>query len=350
MAAYLSPIGNEPQIDANGDPLSGGKIYTYVAGSSTPAATYTSSAGVVAQANPILLNSRGVPANPIWIGGGQSLKFVLADANDVTLAPTFDGVTGINDPSTVTAQDQWVALGITPTYLSATSFSVAGDQTPILQVGRRLKSSNSGGTIYSSISSASFGAGITTVFVVNDSGTLDSGLSAISYGLLSVSSSSTPAQTQVNQATSQSATGTAVDFTGIPSWVKRITIVFSGVTTNGTSPPLIQIGDSGGPEFASYAGSSTASASANTVTGQTFTTGFGLQSVDAAASIHGVMVLANIAANSWVASGAFALAGSASTISCGGSKTLSSTLDRVRITTVSAIDTYDGGTINILFE
>lgn len=60
MALYLSPIANDQQIDANGDPLVGGKIYTYLAGSSTPAATYTDSTGITAQANPIILNSLGL--------------------------------------------------------------------------------------------------------------------------------------------------------------------------------------------------------------------------------------------------------------------------------------------------
>jgi hypothetical protein len=144
--------------------------------------------------------------------------------------------------------------------------------------------------------------------------------------------------------------GTSVDFTSIPSWVKRITITFSGVTTSGTSQPMIQIGDSGGVEAAGYSAGSTGHASPNAVTGVTFTTGYGLQSTDASAAIHGSMVLTNITANAWVASGTFSYSGSAATIVTGGSKTLSATLDRVRITTVNGTDTYDGGTVNIMYE
>jgi hypothetical protein len=201
MPAYLSPIGNEPIVDANGDPLSGGKIYTYLAGTSTAAVTYTDSDGLIPQSNPVVLNSRGAPDSPIWLPSAVSMKLVVKDASDNILSPTYDDVLGINDPSASTAQDQWVALSSTPTFLSATSFSVSGDQTPTLQVGRRLKSVNSGGTVYSTILTSSFGGGITTVTVANDSSTLDSGLSAISYGLLSSTDNSEPLRSgQVLQA------------------------------------------------------------------------------------------------------------------------------------------------------
>jgi hypothetical protein len=191
--AYLSPFGNSQQLDANGAPLSGGKIVTYLAGTSTPATTYTAEDELASQTNPIILNARGIPANPIWLQGGTSYKLVVTDANDVVLQ-TVDEVQGINDPSTISTQDQWVTFAGTPTYLSATSFSLAGDQTPTFQVGRRLKSANSGGTIYSTIATSSFGAGVTTITVVNDSGTLDAGLSTVSYGLISSTNTSAPLQ------------------------------------------------------------------------------------------------------------------------------------------------------------
>lgn len=191
MAAYFSPIGNEMQADANGAPLVGGKIYTYLAGTSTPASTYTSSAGITQQSNPIILNSLGLADSPVWLGAGVSMKLVIKDSSDVTLR-TIDNVLGINDPSSVTAQDEWVAYSGTPTFVSATSFSVAGDQTGVFQVNRRVKTSNAGGTVYSTIATSAFSAGVTTVTVTNDSGTLDAGLSAVSRGLLSVTNPSLP--------------------------------------------------------------------------------------------------------------------------------------------------------------
>lgn len=147
----------------------------------------------------------------------------------------------------------------------------------------------------------------------------------------------------------QSATGTSVDFTSIPSWVKQIRVIFSGVSTNGTSQPMVQIGDSGGIETSGYSGGSTGSAATNTVTGTSFTTGFGLQSQDAAAGIHGVMTICLISGSAWVASGQFSYS-TAATIACAGSKTLSGTLDRIRITTVNGTDAFDGGTFNVIYD
>lgn len=189
MSYFLSPIGNDQQCDANGNPLVGGGIYTYLAGTSTPAATYTDNTGGTPQANPIVLNSLGLPTSPVWLLGGVTYKFIIKDSGGSTIH-TIDNVAGIND-STVTVSD-WVSLGVTPTYLSATSFSVTGDQTALLEVGRRVKSSNTGGTAYSTINSSSYSAGITTVTLKNDSLTLDSGLSAVSYGLVSAVNPSLP--------------------------------------------------------------------------------------------------------------------------------------------------------------
>lgn len=188
MAYFLSPIGNDQQTDANGNPLVGGKIYTYIAGSSTPTATFTDNSTGTQQANPIILNSLGLPASPIWMASDVSVKFIIRDSADV-LIRTIDNIAGINDISS--SASEWVASGITPTYVSATSFTMAGDQTPAFQVGRRLLTVNTAGTRYSTIASSVFGA-LTTVTVVNDSGTLDSGLSAVSYGLVSATNTSLP--------------------------------------------------------------------------------------------------------------------------------------------------------------
>lgn len=189
MSFFLSPIGNEQQFNANGEPLNGGKVLTYLAGSTTPTATYTDNTGATQQANPIILNSLGLPASPIWLNGGITYKFVIQDANSVTLR-TVDNISGIND--TTGAQTEWVSSGFVPTFISATSFSVPGDQTGILQIGRRLRTQNTAGLIYSRITNSVFAATITTVTVVNDSGALDSGLSSVAYGLAAPISPSLP--------------------------------------------------------------------------------------------------------------------------------------------------------------
>lgn len=190
MPYFLSPIGNAQTIDANGDPLVGGTISTFLAGTTTPETTYTDDTGGTPQGVVMTLNSLGYPKNgPVWLLGGVPLKFIIKNALGVTQS-TFDDISGIGDTSTVA--DQWVLYGAAPTYISATSFSLVGDQTNAFQVNRRLKSVNSGGTVYSTISASSFGSVVTTVTVVNDSGVLDIGLSQVNYSLLTPLNPSVP--------------------------------------------------------------------------------------------------------------------------------------------------------------
>lgn len=146
-----------------------------------------------------------------------------------------------------------------------------------------------------------------------------------------------------------STSGTALDFTGIPSWVKRITVMFNGVSTNGTSNPQIQIGDSGGVETSGYSGHTTYLGAV--VVSAANSAGFLVNhGGNAAVVITGVATLCNLTGNVWVFAWTGAYETSAYTIVGSGSKTLSSTLDRVRITTAGGTDTFDAGSINILYE
>lgn len=93
---FLSPVGGAAaQFFTNsGVPLTGGKLYTYAAGTTTPQATYTSSSGVTAHANPIILDSAGrVPGGEIWLTA-PAYKFVLNTSTDVLIA-TYDNISGI---------------------------------------------------------------------------------------------------------------------------------------------------------------------------------------------------------------------------------------------------------------
>lgn len=98
MAVFLSPVGGAGAqfFDNNGQPLTGGKLYTYAAGTTTPQATYTTSGGTIFHANPIVLDAAGrVPAGgEIWLAESDIYKFVLKTADDVLLA-TWDNVWGI---------------------------------------------------------------------------------------------------------------------------------------------------------------------------------------------------------------------------------------------------------------
>lgn len=97
MAVNLSPIwgAGAQLLDNSGNVLSGGKIYTYAAGTTTPAVTYTSLSGLTANSNPIILNSAGRVPYEIWLTDGISYKFALKDSND-TLIATYDNLSGIN--------------------------------------------------------------------------------------------------------------------------------------------------------------------------------------------------------------------------------------------------------------
>ena len=143
--------------------------------------------------------------------------------------------------------------------------------------------------------------------------------------------------------------GTSVDFTSIPSNVKRITFMLDGVSTNGTSPIIIQLGDSGGIEITDYYGS--ASEIRGTPTSTSFTTGFGLVESPAAGDFYyGIVTIANVSGNLWVYSFTGSSIVAAQTYLGGGSKTLSATLDRIRLTTSGGANTFDAGKINILYE
>ena len=435
MAVNLLPVVNSgPFIDSNGNPLSGGKIYAYVAGSSTPADTYTTSAGSVANANPIILDSGGYPATggsvvEVWGTSGVSYKLTLKTSADVTVW-TRDNISGINDVSSTASE--WTS-GPAPTYISATSFSLVGDQTAEFQVGRRLKTTNTAGTIYSTISAIAYGA-VTTVTVVNDSGTLDSGLSAVSYGLLSPTNPSTPlladtypivsgsadktkklrievdgfttattrvltppdadltlaAVTAAGDILQASASGvlarlgigtarqvptvnagatalayanpitlgtlvpssgqTAIDYTGIPSAVRRITIMFNELSLSGTDSFIVQIGGASGIVTSGYVSTNITCADANTVAASSSTAGFLIGVGTAAQTFTGIMVLNLVDAATflWVAT----FTGKRTTtvgVFGGGDLALSEELTQVRITRTGT-NTIDSGSINISYE
>ena len=146
-----------------------------------------------------------------------------------------------------------------------------------------------------------------------------------------------------------STSGTSIDFTGIPSWVKRITVMFSGVSTNGTSGQLIQLGDSGGVETSGYAGSE-ALISGSAAFSNLYSSGFSLVGGNTNILFNGAIQFVNITGNTWAAFGVMGLSSGAGSTTIGGTKTLSATLDRVRCTTPNGTDAFDAGTINILYE
>ncbi len=148
-------------------------------------------------------------------------------------------------------------------------------------------------------------------------------------------------------------TQTAVDFTSIPSWANRITVLFSSVSTNGTSVPIVQLGDAGGIETSGYTGSVSigSQTSAWTVVA-TPAAGFGITTTTAAGSSYtGKLILDRINGNEWIASGEWAQTTATITTNLfQGAKTLSATLTQVRLTTSGGADQFDAGTVNVSYE
>jgi hypothetical protein len=150
-------------------------------------------------------------------------------------------------------------------------------------------------------------------------------------------------------ATAQNTTsGTSIDFTGIPSWVKRVTVMFNGVSTNGSSSVLLQLGNSGGIETSGYLGSVNDGDSA--AQNAQFSDGFRDSTANAAIVRHGQYIFSNITGNTWACVFQLGFSNAAAVRQGAGSKTLSGTLDRVCITTANGTDTFDAGSINILYE
>jgi len=148
-----------------------------------------------------------------------------------------------------------------------------------------------------------------------------------------------------------STSGTSIDFTSIPSWVKRITVMFNGVSTSGSSVVQIQLGDSGGFETTGYSGSADSIITSGSAT--TMSNGFTLERAGGAGAAqirNGFAVFCLLGSNAWAMTSMNGLSNTGLLNYAAGTKTLSDTLTQVRITTVNGTDTFDAGSINILYE
>ena len=138
--------------------------------------------------------------------------------------------------------------------------------------------------------------------------------------------------------------GTSVDFTSIPSTVKRITVMFDAVSNSGGDEYIIQIGDAGGVETTAYV-----SQSSDRGGDQTATNGFIISRGNSSSSVnYGTIIINNFSGNIWSSFGN--LSRGSTVASSTGSKTLSATLDRIRITTAGGANTFDAGQVNIMYE
>ena len=476
--ASLTPTPKQQIYGSDGNPLVGGKIYTYAAGTTTPLATYTDAGAGTANTNPIILNSLG-QAN-IWLAPSSSYKFSVYTSADVllytvdniatpidylslvtslaspppigstapntgaftTLAATTGTITTVNsttvsattvNATTVTATGTVTAETLTfegggsltkppESAIKPITASVAANALTVTlnptTLDFRSATLTSGTVVSRLVSSAisvvvSSGSTLGTtsavqsriaVLAIDNAGTVElavvniaGGISLTEIGVINTTAEggagaadsasviySTTARTGVayrvvgyiesTQATAgtwdtapstiqgqgglvvpgsliksgtevATTSGTSIDFTSIPAWVKRITVMLYDVSTSGSSQPQIQIG-SGSVTSTGYT-----SIGQNGITAASSTTGFLTTGSWAASSIKsGAIVLTAISSTVWVASGVSVDIPGSNASYCAGRVTIGGTLDRVRITTVNGTDTFDAGSVNILYE
>ena len=149
-----------------------------------------------------------------------------------------------------------------------------------------------------------------------------------------------------------STSGTSIDFTSLPAGLKRITVMFNGVSTNGSSVPQIQLGVSNTAETSGYLSMvANVQTTSNTTRGVTATTGFYLVHAGSASNVvNGAITFSNVSGNIWVCSGSIYESAGGNFDAQSGIKSLAGTLNMVRVTTVNGTDTFDAGSINILYE
>jgi len=382
----------------SGVPLSGGLLYSYAAGTTTPATTWTTNTGTVANTNPIVLDSAGRTPAEIWITSGVDYKFILKTSTGITVG-TYDDVPSLNDFTafnnliTVTGTNSLIGTSVPPytayttgmtlsfvpvatntgavtldldglgaknvTFDASTALSagaIAVGKIATLQYdGTRFQLTNIVGTgqiLDGSITAAKLATDAVTTVKITDLNVTTGKLADNAVTTIKITNANvTPAKLSqpFTQATSVASTsGTSIDFTGIPSWVKRITVMFNGVSTSGTSAILIQGGNSGGIVSSGYNSSSVHMSFGSGSAGGSSTSGFIFWSNSSTYTHSGIITLTNLSGSAWVSS--HLAKSTTNLIVWGGGDGSISTLDRVRITTVGGTDTFDAGSINILYE
>lgn len=381
--AGLSPTPKQQIFGSDGAPLVGGKIYTYAAGTTTPAATYTDYSAGTANTNPIILDSYG-QAN-IWLLSATSYKFVVKTATD-TLLYTVDNIStpldisalaspppiGNTTPNTGAFTTLTASGAVTLTGLGAMKLNAgttADRPTPSNGMIRyNTSTALMEGYINSAWKNLALGDAVVTSVAT---GTGLTGGPITSTGTIAIDSTVvtlTGTQTLTNKTIQggaitsgtvvASTSGTAINFTGIPSWAKRITVMFQDVSTNGTAEFLLQIGTAAGIQSSGYVGASSFTAAATAgarpySTAPASSTGFAwFNSVIASELRNGsaVLTLLNATTGTWALNGMLGNSNDNFMVFSAGSKTLSATLERLRITTTNGTDTFDNGSINILYE
>jgi hypothetical protein len=331
-------------LDADGNPVSGAKAYFYETGTTTPVTVYTDTALSVAAADPLVADANGY-FDQVFYNGAVGIKVVVDDADDVELFTL--------DPVATAPTAAAAASGIT--FTPTAEIAQSNVQDAIEAVQSNVDNAKTGSD--AGIVTGTAGTADNLAKWNGDGDLVDAGVEVLDEDDMA-SDSATAVSTQQSvkayvdtyarptAGTAQSPTsGTTVDFTSIPLGVKRITVMFNGVNLSSTTNDyLIQLGDSGGFETTGYDSGSIWGTSAQSDY-QTSTSGLIINTPGGV--ITGSMVIEQIDTNEWVARHTMKTVNLAP--HGAGSKTLSGTLDRLRVT-VTGAETFSAGKINILWE
>lgn len=368
--AYVPLVNLVPQFFDNlGDPLVGGTLSAYVAGTSTPTNMFSDNTGTVAGTS-VTLDSRGEPTTIklIWLNTAVNYKFILKDGSNTTIW-TIDNIVpdSLADGSVSTAK---LANGSVTTAKLAdnavTTVKIADSNVTTAKIAdsnvTTAKIADNAVTNVkvadSAIDTAELADGAVETAKLNDGAVTTIKIADSNVTTAKIADANvTPAKLSqpITIGTAVTLTNqTSIDFTNIPSWVKKITFCFSLVSTNGTSPLIVQLGDSGGFETTGYSCVNTVtSGSSSSIT---FSTGFGVSistAYTAATYLYSGQIrisLVDSSTNTWVASGMAAETSAPYTFYTTGSKSLSATLDRIRLTTSGGTNQFDDGKVNIIYE
>jgi hypothetical protein len=394
----------------SGVPLTGGLLYSYTAGTTTPATTWTTNAGTVANTNPIVLDSAGRTPNEIWIAGGVDYKFILKTSTGVTVGtydniPSLNDFTAFNNLTTVTGTNSLIGTSVPPFTAYTTGMTISfipvatntgavtldldglgaknvyfDASTPLnagaIAVGKiatleydgtRFQMTNSfvtGQIPDGAITTAKLADNAVTTIKITDlnvtTGKLaDNAVTTIKITDANVTTAKiananvTPAklsQPFTAGTAVASTSGTEVGFTSIPSWVRRITMMLSGVSTNGNSLLQAQLGSttyttSGYNTTYSAITASSGSGAAAGTSGVLLNT-----STSVLTTIYGTFVFTLLTGNTWTYTFMGYDSNGTRSMMSSGAIALGGTLDRIRLTTVNGTDTFDAGSVNILYE
>lgn len=188
MIVALSPVFNGVQFfDQEGDPLSGGKIFSYEAGSfSVQKTTYTTTEGDVANSNPIVLDSSGRMPTDIWLISGEAYNLVLTRSDGVTVFTSVDDIVGIKPSPPVVGGSAisvvWTPSVSAPTYVGPTQILIPDNELTNFAVGNRVRIELADSVVYATVTASTFTSPNTIVTLAMDTGyTLDSSIVAVDW-------------------------------------------------------------------------------------------------------------------------------------------------------------------------